>query len=52
MQVDYILCRRCRFKEVRDCKGVAGESLVRQHRMVVRMMNLDIQRKKTRTKAN
>ncbi|KAK3545596.1 hypothetical protein QTP70_008146 [Hemibagrus guttatus] len=38
-QVDYILCRRGNLKEINDCKVVVGESVARQHRMVVcRMM--------------
>ncbi|KAG2462366.1 CFDP2 protein, partial [Polypterus senegalus] len=34
-QVDYILSRRVNLKEIEDCKMVAGESVVKQHRMVV-----------------
>ncbi|MCJ8736042.1 hypothetical protein PDJAM_G00254280 [Pangasius djambal] len=34
-QVDYILCRRDSLKEISDCKVVVGESVARQHRMVV-----------------
>ncbi|MCI4382172.1 hypothetical protein PGIGA_G00260710 [Pangasianodon gigas] len=34
-QVDYILCRRGNLKEISDCKVVVGESVARQHRMVV-----------------
>ncbi|XP_051780173.1 craniofacial development protein 2-like [Erpetoichthys calabaricus] len=33
-QVDYILCRRVDLKEIEDCKVVAGESVVKQHRTV------------------
>ncbi|KAK3512600.1 hypothetical protein QTP70_017200 [Hemibagrus guttatus] len=39
-QVDYILCRRGNLKEISDCKVVVGESVVRQHRMVVCRMTL------------
>ncbi|KAK3535468.1 hypothetical protein QTP70_016891 [Hemibagrus guttatus] len=39
-QVDYILCRRGNLKEISDCKVVVGESLARQHRMVVCRMTL------------
>ncbi|XP_051790361.1 craniofacial development protein 2-like [Erpetoichthys calabaricus] len=39
-QVDYILCRRVDLKEIEDCKVVAGESVVKQHRMVVCRMTL------------
>ena len=34
-QIDYILCRRGNLREIRDCKVVAGESVAKQHRMVV-----------------
>uniref|UniRef100_A0A3Q1HUU5 Acyltransferase n=1 Tax=Anabas testudineus TaxID=64144 RepID=A0A3Q1HUU5_ANATE len=34
-QVDYILCRQGHLREVSDCKVVVGESVARQHRMVV-----------------
>ncbi|KAK3507937.1 hypothetical protein QTP70_004389 [Hemibagrus guttatus] len=39
-QVDYILCRRSNLKEISDCKVVVGESVARQHRMVVCRMTL------------
>ncbi|KAK3559045.1 hypothetical protein QTP86_000049 [Hemibagrus guttatus] len=39
-QVDYILCRRGNLKEISDCKVVLGESVARQHRMVVCRMTL------------
>ncbi|KAK3545598.1 hypothetical protein QTP70_008145 [Hemibagrus guttatus] len=39
-QVDYILCRRGNLKEISDCKMVVGESVARQHRMVVCRMTL------------
>ncbi|KAK3570592.1 hypothetical protein QTP86_023645, partial [Hemibagrus guttatus] len=39
-QVDYILCRRGNLKEISDCKVVVGESIARQHRMVVCRMTL------------
>ncbi|KAK3515337.1 hypothetical protein QTP70_017194, partial [Hemibagrus guttatus] len=39
-QVDYILCRRGNLKEISDCKVVVGESVSRQHRMVVCRMTL------------
>ncbi|KAK3541694.1 hypothetical protein QTP86_001113 [Hemibagrus guttatus] len=39
-QVDYILCRRGNLKEISDCKVVVGESVARQHRMVVCSMTL------------
>ncbi|KAK3514502.1 hypothetical protein QTP70_018662, partial [Hemibagrus guttatus] len=39
-QVDLILCRRGNLKEISDCKVVVGESVARQHRMVVCRMTL------------
>ncbi|KAK3512762.1 hypothetical protein QTP70_025113 [Hemibagrus guttatus] len=39
-QVDYILCRRGNLKEISECKVVVGESVARQHRMVVSRMTL------------
>ncbi|KAG2457342.1 CFDP2 protein, partial [Polypterus senegalus] len=45
-QVDYILCRRVDLKEIEDCKVVAGESVVKQHRMVVCRMALEIKKRK------
>ncbi|KAK3532193.1 hypothetical protein QTP86_009472 [Hemibagrus guttatus] len=39
-QIDYILCRRGNPKEISDCKVVVGESVTRQHRMVVCRMTL------------
>ncbi|XP_051775811.1 craniofacial development protein 2-like [Erpetoichthys calabaricus] len=45
-QVDYILCRRVDLKEIEDCKVVAGESVVKQHRMVVCRMTLEIKKRK------
>ncbi|XP_051784652.1 uncharacterized protein LOC127528083 [Erpetoichthys calabaricus] len=45
-QVDYILCRKVDLKEIEDCKVVAGESVVKQHRMVVCRMTLEIKKRK------
>ncbi|KAK3517403.1 hypothetical protein QTP70_008931 [Hemibagrus guttatus] len=39
-QVDYIQCRRGNLKKISDCKVVVGESVARQHRMVVCRMTL------------
>ncbi|KAK3536559.1 hypothetical protein QTP86_013749 [Hemibagrus guttatus] len=39
-QVDYILCIRGNLKEISDCKVVVGESVARQHRMVMCRMTL------------
>ena len=49
-QVDYVLCRRYNLKEISDCKVVVGESLAKQHRMVVCRMNMET-RKRKRVKA-
>ncbi|KAK3554952.1 hypothetical protein QTP86_001867 [Hemibagrus guttatus] len=45
-QVDYILCRRGNLKEISNCKVVVGESVARQHRMVVCRMTLMVCKKK------
>ncbi|KAK3535540.1 hypothetical protein QTP70_016810, partial [Hemibagrus guttatus] len=45
-QVNYILCRRGNLKEISDCKVVVGESVARQHRMVVCRMTLMVCKKK------
>ncbi|KAK3555905.1 hypothetical protein QTP86_029782, partial [Hemibagrus guttatus] len=45
-QVDYILCRIGNLKEISDCKVVVGESVARQHRMVVCRMTLMVCKKK------
>ncbi|KAF7704909.1 hypothetical protein HF521_020195, partial [Silurus meridionalis] len=47
-QVDYVLCRRCNLKEIGDCKVLAGDSVARQHRMVVCRMVLEVKKKKWR----
>ena len=43
--MDYILCRRGRLKEIEDCKLVAGENVVEQHRLVVSRMDTKKQKK-------
>ncbi|XP_065652871.1 uncharacterized protein LOC136080186 [Hydra vulgaris] len=45
-QVDYILCMRRNLKEVRDCKVVPGESVAKQHRMVICRIVLEVKKKK------
>ncbi|KAG2455670.1 CFDP2 protein, partial [Polypterus senegalus] len=45
-QADYILCRTVNLKKVEDCKVVAGESVVKQHRMEVCRMTLKIKKRK------
>ena len=49
-QVDYVSCRRCNLKEISDCKVVVGESVTKQHRMVVCRMTMET-RKRKRMKA-
>ncbi|KAI5622211.1 hypothetical protein C0J50_18273 [Silurus asotus] len=46
-QVDYVLYRRCNLKEIGDCKVLAGDSVARQHRMVVCRMVLEAKKKKS-----
>ncbi|XP_065658149.1 uncharacterized protein LOC136082660 [Hydra vulgaris] len=45
-QVDYILCRRRNLKEVSDCKVISGESVAKQHRMVICRMVFEVKKKK------
>ncbi|KAK3561329.1 hypothetical protein QTP86_030628 [Hemibagrus guttatus] len=45
-QVDYILFRRGNLKEIGDCKVVVGESVARQHWMVVCRITLMVCKKK------
>eukprot|EP00064_Thunnus_orientalis_P008757 superscaffoldBa00001066_g8780 len=45
-QLDYVLCRRYNLKQTADCKVVAGENVVWQHRMVVCRMTLETKKKK------
>ncbi|KAK3541695.1 hypothetical protein QTP86_001109 [Hemibagrus guttatus] len=47
-RVDYILCRRDNLKEISDCKVVVGESVARQHRMVLCRMTLMVCKKKSK----
>ncbi|KAI5626129.1 hypothetical protein C0J50_14119 [Silurus asotus] len=49
-QVDYVLCRRCNLKEIGDCKVLAGDSVARQHRMVVCRMVLEVKKKRRRVR--
>ncbi|KAK3519958.1 hypothetical protein QTP70_008901 [Hemibagrus guttatus] len=48
-QVDYILCRRGNLKEISDYKVVVGESVARQHRMMVCRMTMMVCKKKKRS---
>ncbi|KAI5095389.1 hypothetical protein C0J45_15464 [Silurus meridionalis] len=45
-QVDYVPCRRCNLKEIGDCKVMAGDSVARQHQMVVCRMVLEEKKKR------
>ena len=45
-QVDYILCRRRNLGEVRDCKVVPGESVAKQHQLVVGILRLKTRKRK------
>ncbi|KAI5094295.1 hypothetical protein C0J45_16019 [Silurus meridionalis] len=49
-QVDYVLCRRCNLKEIGDCKMLAGDSVARQHHMVVCRMVLKVKKKRRRVR--
>ncbi|KAI5086583.1 butyrophilin-like protein 3 [Silurus meridionalis] len=49
-QVDYVLCRRCNLKEIGDCKVLAGDSVARQHRMVVCRMVLEAKKKRRKVR--
>ena len=43
-QIHYILCRKGNLREITDCKVVAGESVAKEHRMVV--CNIIMKRKR------
>ncbi|KAF7708370.1 hypothetical protein HF521_017427 [Silurus meridionalis] len=49
-QVDYVLCRRCNLKEIGDCKVLAGDSVARQHQVVVCRMVLEVKKKRRRVR--
>ncbi|KAF7699976.1 hypothetical protein HF521_002934 [Silurus meridionalis] len=49
-QVDYVLCRSCNLKEIEDCKVLAGDSVARQHRMVVCRMVVAAKKKRRRVR--
>ncbi|KAI5102154.1 hypothetical protein C0J45_7506 [Silurus meridionalis] len=49
-QVDYVLCTRCNLMEIGDCKVLAGDSVARQHRMVVCRMVLEVKKKRRRVR--
>ena len=39
-QIDFILVRKSEQKLVKDCKGIQGEAVVSQHRMVVSVIQV------------
>lgn len=41
-QVDYILCMRENLKEFSACKGVPGECVTRQHKVLVGKMSQEV----------
>ena len=43
-QIDFLMCRRCRLKEVINCKVINGEAVAAQHRVLV--IDWEIQRGK------
>ncbi|KAI5620951.1 protein lifeguard 3 [Silurus asotus] len=45
-QVDYVLCRRCNLNEIGDCKVLAGDSVARQHWMVVCRRVLEVKKRR------
>ena len=47
-QVDYLLCRRRRMKEVSDCYVLGGESVAPQHRVVICKVSIVIKRRAKR----
>ena len=49
-QVDYIICRSAYLKEIGDCQVIAGDTVAKQHRLLVCRMTLDT-RKRRITKA-
>ncbi|XP_019721309.1 uncharacterized protein LOC109513350 [Hippocampus comes] len=46
-QIDYILCRRGNLREVNDCKVVPGESVAKQHRIVVCKLTMEVRKRKS-----
>ena len=45
-QVDYILCRRRNLGEIRDCKVIPGESVAKQHQLVVGILRSKARKRK------
>ena len=46
-QLDSILCRRGNFRDIKDCKVVAGESVAKLHGMVVCKIMMEMRKKKS-----
>ena len=44
-QIDYVMCRRRKLKEMCDCKVIVNEFVAKQHRMVVRKIALVVKKK-------
>ena len=49
-QVDYVMCRRRKLKEMCDCKVILNECVAKQHRMVVCKMALMVKKKAEKIK--
>ena len=45
-QVDYILCRRETLKEVKDCKVIPGESVAKQHKLLISQTKIGVYRRR------
>ena len=45
-QVDYVMCRTKKLKEMCDCKVIVNKCIAKQHRMVVCKMALRVKKKK------
>ncbi|KAF7707519.1 hypothetical protein HF521_018737 [Silurus meridionalis] len=45
-----VIGRRCNLKEIGDCKVLAGDSVARQHQMVVCRMDLEVKKKRRRVR--
>jgi len=45
-QIDYILGRKKHLKEVQDCKVIPGESVAKQHRLVLGTLKLQVRKEK------
>ena len=50
-QIDYIMCRRVDLKDVKDCKVVPGESVAKQHHIVISKLKWLCKARRRREKA-